>query len=59
MKFFASILSIFGAAVYVSAQYNATRVGELLEGLQKAPTRSARLTVLSEDTDVSTSYRLL
>ena len=61
MKFSASILTIFGVAAYVSAQSpNATtKTAELLEGLQKAPTRLARLNVLKDNTDVSTPYRLL
>lgn len=60
MKFSAFILSTIGLAACVSAQnngtnYNATRTADLLESLQKAPTRLARLNVLN-DTDVSTSY---
>jgi oxalate decarboxylase/phosphoglucose isomerase-like protein (cupin superfamily) len=57
MKFSTSILSILGVAACVSAHNctnasNATtRTAELLEGLQKAPTRSARLHVLKESTD--------
>ena len=60
MKFSAFILSILGAAACVSAQSpNATtKTAELLEGLQKAPTRLARLNVLKDNTDVSTSHRL-
>ena len=61
MKFSTFILSILSAAVYVSAQTpNATtKTAELLEGLQKAPTRLARLNVLADNTDVSTPYRSL
>jgi len=56
MKFSTFILSILGAAACVSAQSNntntnATRTAELLEGLQKAPTRLARLNVLQNNTD--------
>lgn len=54
MVFSAFILSILGAAACVSAQNNTnttTRTADLLEGLQKAPTRLARLNVLSENTD--------
>ena len=62
MKFSTSILSILGAAVCVSAQNgtntDANRTMELLEGLQKAPTRLARLNVLQNNTDVSTFYNL-
>jgi len=55
MKFSAFILSTLGLAACVSAQnndtnYNATRTADLLESLQKAPTRLARLNVLN-DTD--------
>lgn len=65
MKFSTFILSILGAAACVSAQDNnatnpdpAAKAAALLEGLQKAPTRLARLNVLQGNTDVSTSYRL-
>ncbi|KAF9790710.1 RmlC-like cupin [Thelephora terrestris] len=54
MKFSTFILTI-SAAACISAQNttntNATRTAELLEGLQKAPTRLARLNVLGENTD--------
>ena len=57
MKFSISIVSILGAAAYVSAQNNnVTKTAELLEGLQKAPTRLARLNVLKDNKDVSTPY---
>ena len=58
MKFSTFTLSILGAAACVSAQSpNATtKTAELLEGLQKAPTRLARLNVLKDNTDVSSSY---
>ena len=60
MKFSASVLSIFGAALCVSAQNpNATKTAELLEGLQKAPTKLARLNVLKDNTDVRTLFHLL
>jgi hypothetical protein len=64
MKFSAFTLSILGAAACVSAQNNpntnaTTRTAELLEGLQRAPTRLARLNVLKENTDVGTFHRLL
>lgn len=63
MKFSTLTLSILCAAACVTAQNstntNVTRTAELLEGLQKAPTRLARLNVLQNNTDVSTSYRLL
>jgi len=58
MKFTVFIPSILGAAAYVSAQStnatnaaNATKTAELLEGLQKAPTRLARLNVLKDNKD--------
>ena len=59
MMFSTFILSILGAAACVSAPSpNATtKTAELLEGLQKAPTRLARLNVLKDNTDVSTSCR--
>lgn len=61
MKFPTLLLSIIGATVCVKAQnttnINATRTAELLEGLQKAPTRLARLNVLQNNTDVSATYR--
>jgi hypothetical protein len=57
MKFTTHILSILAAAAYVSAQNATERTAELLEGLQKAPTRLARLNVLANNTDVSTSCR--
>jgi len=60
MKLSTPLLSILGAAACVSAQStNATKTAELLEGLQKAPTRLARLNVLKDNTDVSTSYHVL
>jgi len=52
MKTSTFIASIIGAAVCVSAQNNnATKTAELLEGLQKAPTRLARLNVLKDNED--------
>jgi len=52
MKFSTSIVSILGVAACVSAQNtNATKTAELLEGLQKAPTRLARLNVLKDNKD--------
>lgn len=62
MKFSTFALSILGAAACVSAQNgtdSANRTAELLEGLQKAPTRLARLNVLKDNTDVSILYRSL
>lgn len=57
MKLFTFIVSALGFAACVSAQTaNASRTAELLEGLQKAPTRLARLNVLSDNKDVSTSH---
>lgn len=65
MKFSTFIFPILGAAACVSAQNtnststNATKTAELLQGLQMAPTRLARLNVLKDNEDVSTSYRPL
>jgi len=52
MKFSTFIPFVLGTAAYVSAQNtNATKTAELLEGLQKAPTRLARLNVLKNNED--------
>jgi len=54
MKLSTFILSILGAAACVSAKNTTnttSRTAELLEGLQKAPTRLARLNVLQNNTD--------
>ena len=61
MKLSTFILSILGTVACVSAQNTntTTKTAELLEGLQKAPTRLARLNVLQDNTDVSTPYHLL
>ena len=61
MKFSTFILSILGAAACVLAENTnaTTKTAELLEGLQKAPTRLARLNVLKDNEDVSVSYRSL
>lgn len=60
MKLATLILSILGTAVCVSTENaNATKTAELLEGLQKAPTRLARLNVLKDNKDVSASHHPL
>ena len=61
MKFSTFIISILGAASCVLAEKEnaTTKAAELLEGLHKAPTRLARLNVLKDNKDVSTSYRSL
>lgn len=56
MKFFALIFSTLTAAACISAQNTTntnatTKAAELLDGLQKAPTRLARLNVLKNNTD--------
>jgi len=57
MKLATLILSILGTAVCVSTENaNATKTAELLEGLQKAPTRLARLNVLKDNTDWMFDY---
>jgi len=58
MKFSTFILSILSAATYVLAEnINATtKTANLLQGLQMAPTRLARLSVLKDNKDVSISY---
>lgn len=60
MKLTTLILSTLGAAICVLAEdTNTTKTAELLEGLQKAPTRLARLNVLKDNKDVGTSYSQL
>lgn len=57
MKFSTFTLSILTAAACALAENtNATKTAQLLEGLQKAPTRLARLNVLKDNTDVSISH---
>lgn len=58
MKFSTFILSILSAATYVLAENTnaTTKTANLLKGLQMAPTRLARLSVLKDNKDVSISY---
>ena len=57
MKLSTFVIPIFGAAACALAEdTNATtKAAELLKGLQKAPTRLARLNVLKDNEDVSAS----
>lgn len=57
MKFSTFVFSILSAAACALADNTdqATKATELLEGLQKAPTRAARLSVLKDSEDVSVS----
>ena len=59
MKFSTFILSTLSAVTCVLAQNTnaTTKTAELLEGLQKAPTRLARLNVLKDNKDVNIPYR--
>jgi len=59
MRFPTFILSTLCAVTCVLAENVsvATNTSELLEALQKAPTRLARLNVLKDNKDVNISYR--